>query len=127
MPFTSVTLSIPLLVLLGVRYSPEKWAWKIPFYWTIIHIGMFAEVYALEGTRIIEYNYEWDVWDSYTWWWIYLLVFEWIGGLIVPNELRKPLNIRTLQYGRFGWAIIHFVLISTIFLAGYYLGWLQAQ
>ncbi|WP_435798802.1 CBO0543 family protein [Peribacillus asahii] len=45
MPVTVVTLFFPIMVLLSVRYSPEKWGWKIPFYWTIIHIGMFLETW----------------------------------------------------------------------------------
>ncbi|MDL4843046.1 CBO0543 family protein [Aquibacillus rhizosphaerae] len=125
MPFTTVTLSFPILVLMTIRYSPSIWAWKIPFYWTIIHIGMFWETYALNKTQIIEYNFKWDLWDSYTWWWIFFLLFEWIGSLIIPDNLRKPLDIRHLRYGKMGWAIIHIVLIITIFLAGYYLGSLR--
>ncbi|MGO4886758.1 CBO0543 family protein [Anaerobacillus sp. MEB173] len=125
MPIVEITLSFPLLVLLSVRYSPKIWAWKIPFYWAIIHIGMFIETVILMNTRIITYEYKWDFWDSYTWWWIYLLVFEWIGSMIIPEQLRKPLSIRTLRYGRLGWFLIHFVLIITIFLGGYYLGSLK--
>jgi hypothetical protein len=127
MPSVTITLTFPILVLLAVRYSPEKWEWKIPFYWAIIHIGIFGETWALNNTRLIEYNYKWDFWDSYTWWWIFFLVFEWIGSLIIPNGLRKPINVDYLKYGKLGWAIIHFVLIATIFLAGYYLGSLKAE
>ncbi|WP_305367814.1 CBO0543 family protein [Bacillus sp. V3B] len=125
MPITVITLSFPIMVLLSVRYSPEKWGWKIPFYWTIIHIGIFFETWALTNTRLIKYNFKWDFWDSYTWWWIYLLVFEWVGGIIIPKGLRKPININHLKFGRLGWAIIHFILIVTIFLGGYYLGSLK--
>lgn len=122
MPFSTITLTFPILVLLATRYSPEKWGWKIPFYWAIIHTGMLVETWSLNNTRLIKYNYKWDFWDSYTWWWIYLLVFEWIGSLLIPQTLRKPINVEYLKYGRLGWGIIHFVLIVTIFLAGYYLG-----
>ena len=127
MPFLTITLTFPTLVLLAVRYSPEKWGWKIPFYWAIIHIGMLGETWALTNTRLIEYNYKWDFWDSYTWWWIFFLVFEWIGSLIIPKGLRKPINLDYLKYGKLGWMIIHFILIVTIFLAGYYLGSLKAE
>ncbi|MCP8615418.1 CBO0543 family protein [Salirhabdus salicampi] len=125
MPVTAVTFAFPAFVLIGVYFSPVKWVWKIPFYWTLIHIGMFCETYALNKTRIIEYNFKWDFWDSYTWWWIFFLLFEWIGGLIIPSHLRRPINLHHLQYGRIGWAIIHFVLIVTIFLGGYYVGTMQ--
>jgi hypothetical protein len=125
MPITAVTFSFPILVLLGVRYSPKLWAWKIPFYWAIIHVGMFFETLILTETLLIEYNFRWDFWDSYTWWWIYLLLFEWIGGIIIPEHLRKPLGIHHLRFGKLGWAIVHFILILTIFLGGYYLGTLR--
>jgi uncharacterized membrane protein YhaH (DUF805 family) len=59
---------------------------------------------------------------SYTWWWIFLLVFEWVGGIIVPAESRKPLDQELLRYGKIGWFILHFLLISTIFIAGVYAG-----
>ncbi|WP_053075145.1 CBO0543 family protein [Ornithinibacillus californiensis] len=125
MPFTAIALSFPIIVLFAVRYSPENWGWKIPFFWTIIHVGMLLETLASNYTDLITYNFEWDLWDSYTWWWIYFLVFEWIGGIIIPKELRKPLHISHLKFGKLGWAIIHFVLIVTIFLGGYYLGSLK--
>lgn len=126
MPFTAITFSFPIVVLMGVYYSPEKWGWKIPFYMTIIHIGMLSEVLIVNSTRILKYHYKWDSWDSYTWWWIYYLVFQWIGNLIIRKDLRKPMDIRHLQYGKIGWALIHFIFIITIFLAGYYLGTLKA-
>ena len=127
MPFITITLTFPILVLLTIRYSPEKWSWKIPFYWAIIHIGMLVETWALNNTRLIEYNYKWDFWDSYTWWWIYFLVFEWIGSLMISQKLRKPVHLDYLKYGKLGWVMIHFVLIVTIFLAGYYLGSIKAK
>jgi hypothetical protein len=88
-PFTAILTIFPVYVLLGVRYSPKSWSWKIPFYWVMVHIGMFAEAWAESSTKLIKYNSPWDTWDSYTWWWIYLLVFEWVGGLIVSQELRN--------------------------------------
>lgn len=122
MPVIIMLVAFPLYVLIGVRYSPVKWKWKIPFYWTIVHIGVLVETLALKYTDLIEYGFQWDFWDSYTWWWIYLLVFEWIGGLIIPDNSRKPLGEEHLKYGTLSWFIIHFVLILTIFLGGVYLG-----
>lgn len=120
-PFTAILTIFPLCVLLGVRYSPKSWSWKIPFYWTMVHIGMFSEAWAEHSTQLIKYNSPWDTWDSYTWWWIYLLVFEWVGGLIVSQESRKPIDQELLRYGKLGWFIVHFILICTIFLAGVYM------
>lgn len=44
-PFTAILTIFPLYVLLGVRYSPSSWLWKIPFYWGMVHIGMFVEAF----------------------------------------------------------------------------------
>lgn len=122
MPFTAITLSFPILVLIGVRYSPEKWIWKIPFYMAIINIGVFFETWTVHNTMIIEYKFKWDLWDSYSSWWLYYLLFEWIGGQIIPKNLRSPIDFRQFEYGKIGWGIVHFIFILTIFLVGYYLG-----
>ncbi|MNW20794.1 hypothetical protein D3C71_2213570 [compost metagenome] len=51
-----------------------------------------------------------------------MLIFEYIGGLIVPDDKRRPIHTAHLNYGRLGWFLLHFVLIGTVFLAGFYLG-----
>jgi hypothetical protein len=99
-----------------------KWMWKIPYYWAIVHLVTFIETFILEYTNLIRYEEHWGLWTSYTWWWIFLLIFEWIGELIIPEHLRKPLAVEHLHFGKLGWAAIHIILIVTIFLAGFYLG-----
>ncbi|UKS25316.1 hypothetical protein LOZ80_27510 [Paenibacillus sp. HWE-109] len=121
-PISTVVTVFSFYVLLGVRFSPALWIWKIPVYWVMVHVGMLAESWAVQETNLIQYAKFWDVWDSYTWWWIYLLVFEWVGGMIVPAESRRPINHTWLQYGKLGWFLLHFILIVTIFLGGFYLG-----
>lgn len=122
MPFAVILTVFPFYVLFGVRFSPIRWAYKIPFYWVLVHLGMLAEVMAQNFTSLIKYKRFWDTWDSYTWWWIFLLVFEWVGGMVVSQEYRKPIDESLLKYGKVGWFIIHFILIVTIFLAGLYMG-----
>lgn len=122
MPVTAITTFFPFYVLIGVRFSPRRWPWKIPFYWGLIHLGMLGETYALNYTNLIRYDFKWDTWDSYTWWWIYFLIFEWIGGRIVSPENRNPIAAKSFYYGRWAWTVFHVIVISTIFLAGYYLG-----
>lgn len=121
-PFTAILTIFPLYVLIGVRFSPKSWGWKIPFYWAMVHIGMFAEAWAENRTQLIKYHPVWNVWTSYTWWWIYLLIFEWIGGLIITQDIRKPIDQELLRYGKIGWFILHFILITSIFLAGFFMG-----
>ena len=117
-PFTLVLTVFPFYVLAGVRYSPRSWGWKIPFYWVLVHFGVLAEAIIERYTQIIQYGEHWGLWDSYVWWWIFLLVFEWIGGMLVKPEHRKPLDPIHLRHGGVGWFITHFLLITTIFLAG---------
>lgn len=122
MPFVFVLTFFPFMVIVGIRYSPTRWSYKIPFYWVLIHLGMLSEVLANNFTRLIRYEKYWDTWDSYTWWWIFFLMLEWVGGLIVAPEYRKPIDENILKYGKIGWFITHFILIGTIFLAGFYMG-----
>lgn len=122
MPFALLLTMFPFYVLFGVRYSPSSWKYKIPFYWVLVHIGTLGEVLAQNYTSVIRYNNYWDTWDSYTWWWIFLLVFELIGGIVVSKENRKPLLEDSFRYGKPVWYLLHFILILTIFLAGVYLG-----
>ncbi|MTI79563.1 MAG: hypothetical protein FH758_01580 [Firmicutes bacterium] len=125
MPFETILTIFPFYVILGVRYSPQSWAYKIPFYWAVVHVGMLTETLVLNFTKLISYDYKWDFWDSYTWWWIFLLAFDYVGGLIVPENLRKPILKESFYYGKWAWLILHLIVIITIFLGGYYLGILQ--
>ncbi|MFX3623834.1 MAG: CBO0543 family protein [Ectobacillus sp.] len=120
-PYGLVSTAFPLIVMFGVRYSPEKWAWKIAFYWGIIHLGVLSEV-ILKNTSIFDFNPEWDLWDSYTLWWLYYLLFELLGGKIIPGHLRKPIDASLFRYGGWAWIVLHIIVITTIFLAGVYVG-----
>lgn len=122
MPVAVVTTTFPAAVLFGVRYSPRPWSYKIAFYWVFVHLGVLFEGWTETQTQLIRYNASWNLWASYTWWWIFFLVFEWIGGMIVPADVRKPIDHELFRYGRIGWFILHFILIGTIFIAGVYVG-----
>lgn len=120
-PYALVMTAFPSAVLFGVRYSPERWPWKIPFYWAIVHIGVLGEVLLL-STPIFDFSPEWDLWDSYALWWLYYLLFELLGGKLIPPNMRKPLPTDALRYGRWAWIVLHVILVATIFLAGVYFG-----
>ncbi|KGP72797.1 CBO0543 family protein [Pontibacillus yanchengensis] len=124
MPVSAILTAFPYYVLLGVRYSPKRWAWKIPFYMGMVNLGILVEKLLEEYTEIIEYTTYWDTFDSYAVWWVYLLVFEYIGGRLIPQEDRKPIHVKSLWYGRWAWFVLHFIFLVTIFLAGVYVGWL---
>jgi hypothetical protein len=120
-PYGVVATVFPSMVLFGIRYSPKPWIWKIPFYWTLIHLGVAGEVVLLFSS-IFTFSENWDLWDSYTLWWIYLLFFELLGDKIVPAPFRKPIQTERFRYGRWGWIAVHVILVSSIFLAGVYFG-----
>lgn len=120
-PYGLVSTVFPFITLFGIRYSPKQWIWKIPFYWAVVHLGVLGEV-ILKNSTIFKFEPEWDLWDSYTLWWINYLLFELLGGKIIPEYLRKPINSETFRYGKWGWIVFHIIVITTIFLAGVYVG-----
>jgi len=121
-PLIAILTAFPFYVILGVRYSPTNWVYKIAFYGVIVNTGVFFETVLKNMTRLIRYDFEWDFWDSYTTWWGFFILMEWIGGKVIPPHLRKPLNIDAFRFGNWFFFVIHIVAIFTILLAGLYLG-----
>ncbi|MPN29535.1 hypothetical protein SDC9_176988 [bioreactor metagenome] len=121
----AITTAFSFYILLGIRFSPKSWPYKIAFYGVIINIGMTLETILKNTTRLIEYNFEWDFWDSYTSWWAFFILMEWLGGKIVPDSSRKPLAENSFRFGNWFFFVVHFTAIVTLLLAGYYLGTLQ--
>ncbi|QDR80313.1 hypothetical protein SPTER_16360 [Sporomusa termitida] len=121
-PAVAVTTAFSFYVLFGVRYSPVKWPYKIAYYGVIVNLGVLLETIFKNTTDLIQYAYEWDFWDSYTSWWAFFILMEWIGGKIIPSNLRKPLKEEAFRFGNWFFFVIHFVGICTVFLAGLYLG-----
>ncbi|MTV50044.1 hypothetical protein GJ688_13795 [Heliobacillus mobilis] len=121
-PFFAILTVFSFYVLIGVRFSPTKWAYKIPFYWTIINIGIFIESILETKTNLIKYQWAWDFWDSYTAWWLFFLLFEVIGGKIVPPESRLPIPDEAFRYGKWAWFVFHAVMLSAAIGVGINLG-----
>ncbi|MGF7031337.1 hypothetical protein J2T17_002243 [Paenibacillus mucilaginosus] len=126
-PFLVMVTFVPFTVLAGVQFSPQRWIWKIPYYWAIVHIAVVSEVVLLAYTGIFRFTFGWDLWDSYTAWWLFYLIFEWIGGKIIPPRLRTPLSGRQFRYGRWAWIVFHTIVISTIFAFGVFVGFTMKQ
>lgn len=121
-PIFVIGHGVPLLTLLGVKYSPTKWSHKIAFYWVIVVLAMAVETIAHNWTRLIKYELFWDFWDSLTAWWFFFLLFEWLGAMYIPSHLRKPIPNEAFNFGGWGWLIAHFFMIAGFILAGVYLG-----
>lgn len=121
-PFITVIFVFPAYVGLAVRYAPGSFKWKIPYYWTLVHIVVLMEFLIERNTDILQYRPGWNIWLSYLTWWLFMVGFEWIGSRIVPGASRHPLDVLWLQYGRLGWFVVHFVMIATFFLIGLAVG-----
>lgn len=126
-PIAVMGVVVPSIIALAVRYSPIEWAYKIPYYWVIVHIIVLVELILQENTNLIKYKFAWDLWDTYSAWWIYFLVLEWIGGKIISPNFRKPIDSQAFRYGNWAWIVLHTILIFTIFLGGLYSGMLIAK
>lgn len=126
-PVAVMAIVFPSIIALSVRYSPTDWAYKIPYYWVIVHLFVFIELILQEKTNLIKYKFAWDLWDTYSAWWVYLLMLEWIGGKIIAPKFRKPIEAQAFRYGNWAWIVLHAVLIFTIFLGGLYSGMLIAK
>lgn len=121
-PLVAILTAFSFYVILGVRYSPASWTHKIMFYGVLINTGVFFETVLKNTTRLIQYHYEWDLWDSYTTWWGFFILMEWLGGKIVPQQLRAPISANAFRFDNWFWFVIHIVGMFTVFLAGLYLG-----
>lgn len=73
-------------------------------------------------TNTIKYGPDWDFGDSYSAWWIFLLLSEWIGEKIIPVDLRKPIYHEAFYFWNWAWIGSHFIGISTVFISEIYLG-----
>ncbi len=120
-PFTLIITVFPLYVLFAARYSPIALRYKLTFYMALVHFGVFSEAFGERALRLIQYSEHWHIWESYGWWWIFLLAFDILSRRLIPPDLRKPLD-ESFTYGRLGWFIAHFIFIATIFLGGVELG-----
>ena len=73
-------------------------------------------------TNIIKYEPSWDLWDSYSAWWIFLLLFEWIGGKVIPASARAPISEEAFAFGGWAWFLFHGIVLLTTFGAGVLVG-----
>lgn len=121
-PLAAMVTFIPFTVCLAVKYSPSSWKWKVPFYWALVHIATLSELILEEYTKIFKYVMGWDLWSSYTWWWIFYLGFEALGGKLIPAADRRPIQGELFRYGNWGWILFHVTVVTTIFTFGMYTG-----
>lgn len=121
-PIAIMSLVVSSIIALSIRYSPLKWSYKIPYYWGIVHIVVALELVMQLKTSLIKYKLAWNAWDSYSAWWLYFLIFEWLGGKIIPSALRNPIDSSAFQYGNWGWIVLHIILITTFIGTGLGLG-----
>lgn len=119
-PLELTLIVFPFFVLFTVRFSPKSWGWKLAYYMVFVHLAALAEALVENNTQIIKYSAHWQLWESYFFWWLFLLSFEGLAGRIVPPANRKPPSPDFLRFGHAGWVIAHVVFMFTVYLAGLY-------
>ncbi|WP_158286973.1 hypothetical protein [Mesobacillus foraminis] len=68
------------------------------------------EVLLKEYAGIINFKNGWDYWDSYSLYWVFSRLFDWIGEGVVPAKHRSPIRSETAGY----WSLF---LLSAIYFA----------
>ncbi|MDQ0229570.1 hypothetical protein J2S19_000821 [Metabacillus malikii] len=108
----AVILNFGFLVLATIYFRPKKFTF--PFYFIVINWTFSIEI-ILKKIGFIIYINEWDYWDSYSLYWIYLRFFSYIGDYIISNRYRRPIRSDRKPY----WIIFLISIIITFFCITY--------
>ncbi|MCP8968325.1 hypothetical protein [Ectobacillus ponti] len=104
-----------LYVLFIVHYRPRHKTFF--FLFTVLHLVFILEYILEQYVHFIVYQNGWDTWDSYTWYWIYTIVFAGIGDYVVPEKYRNPVD----PYSKGYWLSFFGVLVLTVAFTVYVL------
>ncbi|TCN27071.1 hypothetical protein [Mesobacillus foraminis] len=103
-----VAVSFSFLALFLVRYRPKRRTF--PFFFMTLTFIFTLEVLLKEYAGIINFKNGWDYWDSYSLYWVFSRLFDWIGEGVVPAKHRSPIRSETAGY----WSLF---LLSAIYFA----------
>lgn len=104
----AVILSFSFLVLFTIRYRPTKRTF--PFYFITITLVFSIEIFLRDVFHYIEFRGEWDAWDSYSLYWVYLRFFNYIGDQIVADKYRNSISSSTKKY----WIVFGIIVLYSI-------------
>ncbi|MDL4840437.1 hypothetical protein [Aquibacillus rhizosphaerae] len=106
----AVVCSFGFLVLFLIYFKPTKHTF--PYFFMIINITFVFEI-LLKHIGFITYKNGWDLWDSYTLYWIYVRIFVFLGEKMVADENRQPLNTVNKWY----WPSFFVIIFLTVLVA----------
>jgi hypothetical protein len=81
----------------------------------ILTVIFTIEVVLKEYAGIIAFKNGWDYWDSYSLYWVFSRLFDWIGESTVPPKHRSP-----VQSDKAGYWIL-FILTGIYFISGIFI------
>jgi hypothetical protein len=102
--------SFGLLVLFTIHFKPEKFTF--PFFFITINWVFGVEI-ILEYIGFITFRNGWDFWDSYSLYWIYVRLFNFIGDYLIPIKYRNPIQTNVKAYWIF---FVLTVILSIVIL-----------
>jgi hypothetical protein len=105
----AVAISFSLLVLITIRYRPKNHTF--PFFFMTVTIIFSIEVLLKEYMGFIKFRNGWDFWDSYSLYWIYVRLFNYIGDQLVLRKYRMPIYTKTKIY----WGIFILTVVYAVF------------
>ncbi|WP_442598773.1 hypothetical protein [Neobacillus sp. D3-1R] len=111
----AVAISFSLLVLITIRFKPKRHTF--PFFFMMITSIFTIEVLLKEYWGFIKFRNGWDFWDSYSLYWVYVRLFNYIGDRLVPRQYRMPIYTKSNIYWGLFILIVIYALFGVFYLA----------
>jgi hypothetical protein len=103
----AVVFSFGLLVLFTIHFKTKKFTF--PFFFMTINLVFCFEIF-LQYIGFIKFRNGWDFWDSYSLYWIYVRLFNFIGDYLIPIKYRNPIKTNVKAY----WIFFVLTVVLTI-------------
>ncbi|WP_078544979.1 hypothetical protein [Litchfieldia alkalitelluris] len=112
-----VICSFGFLILFLIKYRPTKYTF--PFYFSVLTFILGCEIFLKDVVGFIVFRNGWDLWDSYSFYWVYVRIFDFIGERVISEKWRKPVPYDKRMY----WIIFLVMIVISFVILGYTLNW----
>ncbi|WP_160725823.1 hypothetical protein [Bacillus sp. USDA818B3_A] len=104
-----VAISFSFLALFIIRYRPRDKTF--PFFFITLTLVFTIEVFLKDYAGFIRFKNGWDYWDSYSLYWVFARLFNYVGVYLVPYHFRHPVKSDTKTY----WGLFFLMVVYSVF------------